>query len=67
MPPPPQGYASLDDVRAEAEVKGAARTETAAVVSAHTMARVQAARPDSLFKWADRLLTAEKLAEVFGR
>ncbi len=34
-------------------------------VDAHTRARVHAARHQSLLKWAERLLTAEELADVF--
>ena len=36
-------------------------------LEAPTRARVVAARPQSLMRWAERLLTAERLADVFGR
>lgn len=36
-------------------------------LEAPTRARVLAARPQSLMRWAERLLTAERLADVFGR
>jgi hypothetical protein len=32
-----------------------------------TRARVSAARPQSLMRWGERLITAERLADVFGR
>jgi predicted transposase YdaD len=36
-------------------------------LGARTRARVQAARSESLLRWAERLLTAKTLTEVFGR
>jgi len=36
-------------------------------LDARTTSRVKTARPQSLLKWAERVVTAERLADVFGR
>jgi hypothetical protein len=36
-------------------------------LEAPTRARILAARPQSLLRWAERILIAERIADVFGR